>query len=291
MDVQPFTLCADDYALSAEIDAGILQLLRQQRLGAVSCLAAAPRWTDAAASLAAFAGRVDLGLHLNFTQPFPGQPAWHLPGLIARAGLHCLPAADLERDIEHQLARFEAALGRLPDYLDGHQHAHQLPQVREALLRQIARHWPPGRKPWVRISWPRQWRGFKAALIGALGAGQLRWQLREAGLLCNPDFAGVYSLAPAADYRRLMQEWLSGLAPGGVVMCHPGRLLFTEGGGQGWRWGGAADGAGVASGARTAAGLALARQHELEYLCGSEFESDCRAAGRLPVRFRSPRPG
>lgn len=289
MDLQPFTLCADDYALSVEIDAGILQLLRQQRLGAVSCLAAAPRWEEAAAALAAFAGRVDLGLHLNFTQPFPGQPAWHLPGLILRAGLHCLPVADLERDIERQIGRFEAVLGRLPDYLDGHQHAHQLPQVREAMLRQIARHWP-GRKPWVRLSWPRQWRGFKAALVGALGAGQLRWRLRESGLLCNPDFAGVYSLSPAADYRRLMQGWLAGLAPGGVVMCHPGRLLFAEGGGAGWPWRGTAAGAGVAAGARTAAGLALARQHELEYLCGSEFESDCRGAGRLAVRFRPPRP-
>lgn len=288
MEVQPFTLCADDYGLSPDVDAGILQLLRQQRLGAVSCMASAPRWPDAALSLAAFAGRVDVGLHLNFTQPFPGQPAWHLPGLILRASLRCLPVAEIERDIARQIAQFEDAMGRLPDYLDGHQHAHQLPQVREAMLRQVARHWT-GRKPWIRLSWPRRWRGLKAAFIGSLGGERLRWLLREEGLLCNPDFAGVYSLSPAADYRRLMQAWLAGLAPGGLIMCHPARLLFAEGDGD-WRWGGAAaaTGAGMA-GAGRAAGLALARQHELDYLCGSEFESDCRAAGRLPVRFRASR--
>lgn len=285
MEVEPFTLCADDYGLSPEIDAGILQLLRQQRLGAVSCLVGAPRWTDAAVSLARFAGRVDIGLHLNLTHAFPGWPAWRLPGIILRAGLHLLPVAQLERDIGRQVEAFELAMGRLPDYLDGHQHVHQLPQVREVLLRQIDRHWPGARKPWVRLSWSRRWRGAKAALIGALGAGQLRWRLREEGILCNPDFAGVYSLSPAADYRRLMQYWLTDLAPGGLIMCHPGRLPLSSGDQAARHWGGAL--AGAAIGGHLS--LALARQHELEYLCGSEFESDCRSAGRLAVRFRPHR--
>lgn len=284
--LQPFTLCADDYALSADIDAGILQLLRQQRLGAVSCMVTSPRWREAAPALAAFAGRVDLGLHLDFTQGFPGQPAWPLPGLILLAWLRVLPVAALEREIARQLRRFEEATGRLPDYIDGHQHVHQLPQVSDALLRQVARHWS-GRKPWLRLSRPRQWRGAKAALIGALGAGRLRWQVREAGILCNPDFAGVYSLSPAADYRRLMQAWLTSLAPGGLIMCHPAMVALEEP---------ALMAAAPPPGARAAAappatGLALARLHELQYLCGSEFALDCRMAGRLPVRFRPPRPG
>lgn len=287
--LQPFTLCADDYALSAEVDAGILQLLRQQRLGAVSCLVTAPRWPESAPALAAFAGRVDLGLHLDFTEGFAGRPGWSLPVFILLAWLRCLPVATLEREIARQLAGFEQATGRLPDYIDGHQHVHQLPQVGEALLRQVGEHWR-GRKPWLRLSRPRRWRGAKAALIGALGAERLRWQLREAGILCNPDFAGVYSLSPTADYRRLMQAWLAGLAPGGLIMCHPAMVAL--------------DGpascppAGARVGARAArrlppqaTGLALARLRELEYLCGSEFALDCRMAGRLPVRFRPPRPG
>lgn len=283
---QPFTLCADDYALGPDIDAGILQLLRQQRLGAVSCLVTAPRWRQAAPALAAFAGRVDIGLHLNFTQPFPGQPAWPLPGFILRAGLRCLPAAEIERDIGRQLALFEQGMGRLPDYLDGHQHVHQLPLVREAMLRQVARHWPGG-KPWVRLAWPRRYRGLKAALIGALGGDGLRWRLRDAGILCNPDFAGVYSLSPEADYRRLMQSWLADLAPGGLVMCHP--ALATIGPEDGpastgmrlseWR-------VAVPGWRHHADALSRARQQELDYLCSFDFESDCRAAGRLAVRFR-----
>lgn len=267
--MQPFTLCADDYALSPAVDAGILQLLRQQRLGAVSCLAGAPGWPAAAPALAAFAGRVDIGLHLNFTEAFPGQPAHALPAFIALAGLRLLRVRDLEREIDRQLGCFREVMGRLPDYLDGHQHVHQLPQVREALLRQVARQWRDAARPWVRLSRPRRWRGLKAAVIGALGGGALRWRLRERGLLCNPDFAGVYSLSPAVDYRRLMQAWLATLAPGGLIMCHPALA--------------------AAEGPAPPDALARARVRELDYLCSFDFEADCRTAGRLPVRFGGAR--
>lgn len=293
--LQPFTLCADDYALSAEVDAGILQLLRQQRLGAVSCLATAPQWPAAAPALAAFAGRVDFGLHIDFTQGFPGQPRWPLPALVLLAGLRCLPEAAIEREIARQIGLFVDATGHLPDYLDGHQHVHQLPQVREALLRQVRAHWP-GRPPWIRLSWPRRWRGLKAGLIAALGAGRQRWLLREAGILCNPDFAGVYSLSPAADYRRLMQAWLASLAPGGLIMCHPAMVALPALPGLVATAAAGAPGPAPRSerggpARPQASGLALARLRELEYLCGSGFEADCRHAGRLPVRFRAPRPG
>lgn len=281
----PFTLCADDYAESPEIDAGILQLLRQQRLGAVSCLVTSPRWPAAAAGLAAFAGRVDIGLHLNLTQAFtgPGLRAWPLPLLLLLAGLRCLPEAGIEREIERQVGLFQAALGRLPDYVDGHQHVQQLPQVRSALLRQVAAHWRGGSRPWIRVSRPRRWRGAKAALIGGLGGLGLQRQLLAAGLLCNPDFAGVYSLSPEADYRRLMQAWLAGLAPGGLIMCHPAQSTSHE------RLRAAAGWPPLPRSRAAALGrdgrLARARQQELAYLCSFDFEADCLAAGRLPVRF------
>lgn len=285
MDAQPFTLCADDYAESPEIDAGILQLLRQQRVGAVSCLVTAPRWPAAAAGLAAFGGRVDIGLHLNLTQAFPGTRAWPLPLVLLLAGLRGLPEAAIEREIARQVGLFQGVMGRLPDYIDGHQHVQQLPQVRDALLRQVSRNWSES-TPWIRLSRPQRWRGAKAALIGALGGAGLHRRLSAAGLPCNPDFAGVYSLSPEADYRCLMQAWLASLAPGGVIMCHPAQTAGYDGlrAAAGWRpppppatpprpW------------RRRNGDLARARQQELAYLCSADFEADCLAAGRQPVRF------
>lgn len=259
-----FTLCADDYGLGEPVDAGIRQLLWLGRLGAVSCLVESPRWPEAAQALQPFLGSVDIGLHLNLTQAFPGQPAWPLPGLILRAYLRQLPPALLEARISAQIERFRAGLGRLPDYIDGHQHVQQLPQVRDALLRQLARHWRRA-PPWVRVALPQRWRGLKAGVIAALGAATLARQLQAQGLACNPDFAGIYELQPAAGFRHLMQGWLRELGSDGVIMCHPGE----------------AGDAGESAGDPVAA----ARVQELEYLASPAFLRDCRRAQRNQQRF------
>jgi hypothetical protein len=98
-----------------------------------------------------------------------------------------------------------------------------------------------------------------------------------------------------------MQAWLASLAPGGLIMCHPAMVALPALPGlapatgmaahRGPRAGPAPRSERGGPARPQASGLALARLHELEYLCGSEFEADCRQAGRLPVRFRAPRPG
>jgi predicted glycoside hydrolase/deacetylase ChbG (UPF0249 family) len=257
----PFLLCADDYALDAEVDAGILALLGARRLSGASALVDSPRWPEAAAALRVSGSTAFVGLHLDFTQPFGTRRHWSLPLLVTQAYWRQLPADLVAERIAAQLERFRAYYGRLPDYIDGHQHVHQLPQIREALLAEIDRHWPPGVRPWVRLSLPTRWRGYKAALIGALGAHELRAGLLAAGLRFNPDFAGVYSLSPRAHYGGLMRGWLADLAPGGVVMCHPARRD------------GAAD-----------APLAEARRREFDYLMSPAFPADCAETDRELVR-------
>ncbi|MDP3303450.1 MAG: ChbG/HpnK family deacetylase, partial [Methylotenera sp.] len=41
-------VCADDYAQSPAIDAGIIQLIQQNRISAASCMVLSPRWAEAA---------------------------------------------------------------------------------------------------------------------------------------------------------------------------------------------------------------------------------------------------
>lgn len=273
MDAMPdsFILCADDYAQSEAVDTGVLQLLQAGRLTAVSCLVESPRWPTSALALREFAAQADIGLHLNLTHAFPDRPAVPLPQLLAMAWLRALPQATLEARIAAQIKAFCRHMGRLPDFIDGHEHVHQLPQVREALLRQVGQFWT-GAPPWIRVTAPRSPRGLKALLIAALGGWRLRTLLRRAGIGCNPDFAGVYSLSPLADYRRLMQAWLQGVAPGGIIVCHPGRP------------------APVAEATSDQDPLLHTRWRELEYLASPDFIADCRAAGRLPGRFPRPQP-
>jgi predicted glycoside hydrolase/deacetylase ChbG (UPF0249 family) len=257
--VKRLVVCGDDFGWSGAVDAGLLRLARAGRLTAVSCLAAGPTFqADAPALLGSGASA---GLHLDLTEGFDGAGPARLGGLILRSHLGLLDRAGLRRRLGAQLDAFERVAGRPPDFVDGHRHVHQLPVIAPLLVEVLARRYR-ARPPLVRVTWPRRWRGAKAALIAALGGWSLRRRLVRHGLPANADFAGVYGFGPGAPYRRLVQGWLRSLDDGGMLMCHPGE-----------------------PGAPASDAIAAARVAELAYLESEAFEADCGAAGvvRVPV--------
>ena len=60
-----------------------------------------------------------------------------------------LPLAEIRAEIDRQLDSFETVMGRRPDYVDGHQHVHGLPGVRDALIEAMAARGLAGRV-WLR---------------------------------------------------------------------------------------------------------------------------------------------
>ncbi|HEY4080871.1 MAG TPA: ChbG/HpnK family deacetylase [Burkholderiaceae bacterium] len=219
-------ICADDFGYSAGIDSAILSLLAEGRLSAVSCMSTAPYWRADAARLHELAqGRADLGLHLNLSESFFVTEPRSLPlrELILRAYTGRLSAAELRIRIALQLDAFESALGRAPDFVDGHQHVHQLPIVRRVLLAELERRYP-GRLPWLRDTTPgpAAQTGFKSRLIASLGARPLRRQALRRGFAQNRGFAGVYDFdGDEADYFHRLLGWLAGMGERSLLMCHP----------------------------------------------------------------------
>lgn len=216
-------LVADDYGLSPEVDAGILDLVEAGRLSGFGCLTQLPRWQDAARAIPSGGASVDVGLHLNLSQGF-GE-AWNrpLPRLILSAYLGGLSATVVTRSFAEQIDRFTDALGRAPDYIDGHQHVHQLPRVRDALLNLLESR---GLRPWLRVTEPliAPPADLKAWLIAHLGAPRFRDGCRRLGLAINPAFGGVYGFdTDEAGYRTLLEAWLAKAPDGSLLMCHPGR--------------------------------------------------------------------
>jgi len=219
-------ICADDFGQSAAIDEGIATLVALGRVSAVSCLSQSEHFAADAGSIQN-AG-IDLGVHLNFTEGM-GSRGWYvpLPRLIVMAYRRRLDQGAIEAQIHQQLQAFENVVGRVPDFIDGHQHVHQLPQIREALFAVCRQRWPEHR-PWLRNTasrplpaWPWRLR-FKAAVIAALGAANLREMARRNGFPFNPGFLGVYDfVADRPAYPVLLEAWLTGAQPGDVLMCHP----------------------------------------------------------------------
>lgn len=214
-------LCADDFAQSPPISAGILALIDAGRLSATSVFSLSAHWPALAPALRD--APADIGLHLNLTEPF--DPAarplshWLLASRLSR-----LPLETLRQGFLRQIDAFAEALGRLPDYLDGHQHVHALPQVRTAVIEAIERRWPAGTRPYLRRPDRLADGGdsaFKGAIVRLASAGFSR-RLAAHGLTGPDWFAGLYSFDPKADYRALMRRWLAAMPATGLVMCHPG---------------------------------------------------------------------
>lgn len=233
---KPLILCADDYGISPGVGRGIRALASAGRLSATSCMTMFPEWRDEASRLGDLAERIDLGLHLTLTDhaPLGAMPRLAAGGrlpplgrLIRLAQLRRIDREEVRGEIARQLDAFEAALGRAPDFIDGHQHAHVLPVIRDAVLDlfgsrlDLRNTWlrscvePLPRMLQRRIDAPR-------ALVIAGLAGPLHRRAAAAGIATNLGFAGVTSFRPDRSVAADFAGYLSGTGRRPLVMCHPG---------------------------------------------------------------------
>ena len=218
------TLCADDYGLHPAVDAAVQQLAESGRLSATSCMTTAPRWPEAARALPALRSKLAVGLHFNLTEGHGVKPDTRLGNIIAQAYCGRLVLPRMRAAWRQQLDAFEDAMGTPPDYVDGHQHVHQLPVVRTAMLAELEQRYGSAR-PWIRSTVAAghlRWQP-KAAIIALLGGYALTRQLHRMHWPMNQRMAGVYGFdAPsAAAYGALMAQWLNACEDGTLLMCHP----------------------------------------------------------------------
>lgn len=226
-------LCADDYGMAPGVNDAIRQLIARGRLNATSVMTVAPhlgaREADALAALNTSAA---LGLHVTLTGPFRPLSEGFTPlregafpsigEMMKLAMTRRLTPEPLAVEIAKQFEAFTAAFGRRPDFVDGHQHVHLLPIVREAFLKVVAEAAP---KAWVRqcgrARAARRLQDPKALVLDVLSVG-FRGRAARRGLATNPAFAGAYGFTTDAKFAEIFPGFLNGLPDGGLIMCHPG---------------------------------------------------------------------
>lgn len=215
-------LCVDDFGLHEGVNVAVFRLAELGRLNAASCMVGAPAWGPSVAGLAALPRQaIELGLHLDLTEHPIRQSPQSLPRLIAAAYARRLDPSRLSDEIEAQLDAFEQHAGRAPDYVDGHQHVHQLPLVRDALLPALSRRYP-SRLPWLRSTRTGATKSFKPRIIEMLGAAGLARSARPQAHRFSGRLLGVHNFqADAMQYRRLLDGWLTLAQDGDLLMCHP----------------------------------------------------------------------
>lgn len=244
--------CADDFAMNIQIDQAICQLIEQGSLQAVSCMTQSPFWANDALKLKQYAATIDVGLHFNLTHVFDAQTlSYPLGQLMLRAWSHQLDKKLILKSIQQQWNYFIEVIGHQPDFIDGHQHVHQFPIIREVLIgflkEQQFKGWVRSLSQTVNLAPYR----FKSQLLQMLGARRLTQLCQKAKIAQNEQFAGIYDFS-ITNYRNLCQQWFSHAEQQLLIMCHPSTGLSD-----------------------TLDSIYNARSQEYNYLMSAQFFQDC----------------
>lgn len=228
-------LCADDYGQNTAISQAIITLLKKNRLSATSCMTTSYYWLSHAKWLQALSlqDKPDFGLHFNLTEGKPQSDDFGLDfppivDLILKAYLRRLNQADIEAELHAQLDQFVAGIGREPDFIDGHQHVHQLPVIRDALFAVYEKRLRKSncyiRNVFDKKSFLRMTKsGYsKMVFIQLCGAFAFKKELIKRQIPHNSSFAGVYDFKDAKKYSTLFPEFINQIKDNGIIMCHPG---------------------------------------------------------------------
>jgi predicted glycoside hydrolase/deacetylase ChbG (UPF0249 family) len=267
---KPVIVNADDFALSEGVSLAIARLAGLGRVSATSVMVLSPRWPGDVALLRPLRGRIDVGLHLDWTSAF-AVAAGHgmsLGDAMLRSLAGRFDPAPVAAAIERQLDAFEAQWKAAPDHVDGHQHVHQFAGIRAPLLDALDRRYGAGRGPYLRISRPMgPAAGIKGRVVAAMGAAALQRELRRRGRPGAAPLLGMYGFdGSAADYAGLAQRWLQDAPAGAVLMCHP------------------------ATGSTGDDPIGPARLREFEFWAGDAASGCLARANAVPARGPAPAP-
>jgi len=253
-------LTADDYGIAPGVGRAIRDLLERGRLSATSCMVVSPDFPTEGLVLRPYLDHADVGLHLTLTH----DRSFGYIMIEAFGGR--LDAKAVTAEVDRQLVLFERVIGRPPDFIDGHQHVHLLPVVRDAVAEAAARlgaYLRLTNEPLSRIHRTGVAVG-KATFLSLLARALARDAARR-GLAHNHGFRGVRSFVEPEPFRALFQRMVAGAPAGTIVMCHPGQ---------------------VDEALKVRDGVIETREEEYRYLASEEFPADLAATGLRLARFK-----
>lgn len=270
-------LCADDYGQAPHISEAIINLAHQHRISATSCLVTGKYWCEHGEWLQPLQDKIDIGLHFNLTQgnalskefiQYYGKNFFSLNLLICKSVLRTLKKSVIIAECHAQLQAFIAVQNRLPDFIDGHQHIHQFPTIREAVLQAHAQYLQKNQS-YIRLINQRLrisdvFKNRKKLIIHYLGTNEMKKSLEQMKVSHNSVFAGVYPFQQAQNYRSWFNYFLQDMpSKGGMIMIHPGLANDDKSDPMG-----------------------LVSLQEYRYFCSAEFLTDCKKNGVSIARFK-----
>jgi hopanoid biosynthesis associated protein HpnK len=228
---------ADDFGLSAGINAGIIEGFEKGILTSASIMVNAPAFEEAA-ELAHAHERLGIGVHLNVLRGRAVLPPAEVPSLVDRAGRFlrtpislCLDVLRKRVDLDQLSSEFSAQIERAfeaglrPTHLNSEKHVHMYPPI-FALVVKLAEKYGIRAVRWTGqypragslIRWNR--RSYKDILV-SLCATLCRKHLDGSAVISNDYFYGLVETGSltAEVFRGILPRLEDGVTE---IMCHPG---------------------------------------------------------------------
>jgi len=217
-----YYLCADDFGLSSGVNDAILHLSEKKILDGVSVMVFGSWPKEYIRHIRD--SDVELGLHLDFTSCLDYKANNKLNHLLVKSYLRLLDKNNVKEFISFQIEEFIRKIGRPPDFIDGHQHVHQFPVIREEMLK-VLNGLELSSGFWIRNTVTNDFKNIKANLLNFLGGLYSKKLLNRIKYRTNGNFLGVYGFSSSDNYRKYFRGWmLKSLASRKetLIMCHPG---------------------------------------------------------------------
>ncbi len=223
------TICADDYGQNLEISQAIIDLINLQKISATSCMVNSKNFNESAKLLIPVKDAVDIGLHFNLTEGYACSNKSHkfgsLASVLLKSRLGLLDKNFIKNELCAQLDVFEKTFKVLPDFIDGHQHVHHMPIIRDIVVEVYNERFQDSRtyircldKNLVALKAI----SFKKLIIYLSGVKVFKKLLDKNNIPHNTSFSGVYDFVKSTDYAKYFNLFLQDINDGGLIMCHPG---------------------------------------------------------------------
>jgi chitin disaccharide deacetylase len=206
----------DDLGFSHAVNDAVVDLAQSNRIHATSFMSLGD--IDYAQLQELQSHKIDIGLHFDLT----GLAQYgQLKQVLYKAYFGKFSEIELNRIIHKQLDLFESKIGCVPDFVDGHQHVHQFPQVRHALFKVLQSRYQI--KIPIRNTKSFQ-SDFKSKIIYVLGGISMKRMLTKMHWPHNASFGGIYDFSPdLAVIKKIWKKWLVEAPHQAVIMCHPAK--------------------------------------------------------------------
>ncbi len=219
-------LCADDFGISQGVSNGIIQLLEKNRLSAVSCMSLGQAWGKTAHDLKPFEQQTAVGLHITLTYLPPLNKSIGVSHpcektLFLQTWTRTLDQRKIKQEIKEQFEHFIDVWGQAPDFIDGHQHVHVLPLIRDFILDLRSRYAP---QAWMRNVVHLTSLEHQKQLILAVLGWYFCQRLKKENIPHNHQIFGFYNLYQPTDFSSYLERWIEKADPEkpALIYCHPG---------------------------------------------------------------------